>query len=248
MSSRDHKAPPSAFPNQRVDEVSTAPASTTRGKAPSINGRTGSMGSNVERPTNLMRSGSLNRTASTRQKPKPLVDITPRFKEAPQHIRIGRGVKAINGQPLVELATDVEREPGAIFIPPANDWRRPDTRPTAQNDEQHDQAFTGKGLLGRAFSKRAQGASRYGHGPKVSDGKPLVDLSLNSKFADGSLLRQVEAWKGDDERGLVIDREKRVERSTKVGEGLLMGRLEIVYEYCNCQGPKCSHLRRIFSR
>lgn len=219
MSSRDRKAPPSAFPNQHMDEASAAPASITRGKAPSINGRTGSMESNVERPTNLMRSGSLNRTVSTRQKPKPLVDITPKFKEAPQHIRIGRGVKAINGQPLVELATDVEREPGAIFVPPANDWRRADTRPPAQNDEKEEQAFTGKGLLGRAFSKSARGASRYGHGVKVSDGKPLVDLSLNSKFADGSLLRQVEAWKGDDERGLVIDREKRVERSMKVGEG-----------------------------
>lgn len=177
------------------------------------------MGSNLERPTNLTRSGSLRRSASTRQQPKPLVDITPTFKEAPQHLRIGRGVKAINGQPLVELATDVAREPGAIIVPPSRSWQRPEIRSPALMDENEAQAFTGNGLLARTFSKRAQGASRTGHGVKSSDGKPLVDLSLNSKFADGSLLRQVESWKGEDERGLVIDREKRVERSMKVGEG-----------------------------
>lgn len=219
MSSRDRKAPPSAFPNQRMEEASAASPATTRGRAPSINSRTDSMRSTTDQPTNLVRSTSLNRTASTRQKPMPLIDLTPQFKGAPQHVRIGRGVKAPNGQHLVELATDVEREPGAIVVPPATDWRRPDARPPAQNNENEDQAFTGKGLLARALSKRTQGASRSGHGVKGSDGKPLVDLHLNSKFADGSLLRQVEAWNGDDERGLVIDREKRVERSTKVGEG-----------------------------
>jgi hypothetical protein len=218
MSSRDHKAPPSAFPNQRTEEAIPAPTTTARGKAPSINGRTSSMGSNVERPTNLGRSGSLHRAVSTRQQPKPLVDITPEFQEAPQHLRVGRGVKAANGQPLVELATDVEREPGAIIIPSAR-WRRPEIRSPALIDEKAAQAFTGQGLLARTFSKRTQSGSRTGHGMKGSDGKPLVDLSLGSKFADGSLLRQVEAWKGEDARGLVIDREKRVERSMKVGEG-----------------------------
>lgn len=219
MSSRDRTVPPSAFPNQRMEEVNAVSAVTARGRAPSINKRTGSIGSNAERPTNLLRSTSLNRTGSMRQKPKPLLDLTPHFKEAPQHIRIGRGVKAINGQPLVELATEVEREPGTVVTPPIHDWRRPDTRSPAQVNEDEVHAFTGKGLLARNLSKRAQGASRSGHGVRGSDGKPLVDLNLSSKFADGSLLRRVEAWKGDDERGLVVDREKRVERSMKVGEG-----------------------------
>ena len=219
MSSRDRRAPPSAFPNQRMEEASPGSVVTARGRPPSVKNRSGSMGSNVERPTNLLRSTSLNRTGSARQKLKPLLDLTPQFKEAPQHIRIGRGVKASNGQPLVELATEVEREPGSVVVPPLHDWRRPDTRSPAQANEDEAHAFTGKGLLARNLSKRAQGASRYGHGAKGSDGKPLVDLNLSSKFADGSLLRQVEAWKGDDERGLVVDREKRVERSMKVGEG-----------------------------
>ena len=218
-SSRDRRAPPSAFPSQRMEEASAAAAVARRGRAPSINRRTGSLGSNVDQPTNLDRSSSLKRGNSTRQKPQPLIDLTPTFKEAPQHIRIGRGVKAPEGQRLVDLATDVPQEPGAINIPPATDWRRLDTRSPAQGSGNDEQAFTGKGLLGRSLSKRTQGASRSGHGVMGDGGKPLVDLSLNSKFADGSLLRQVEAWSGQDERGLIVDREKRIERSTKVGEG-----------------------------
>jgi hypothetical protein len=214
ISSRDRRSPPSAFPSQRMEEASAAATVVQRDRAPSINGRTGSLRSNVV-PTNLARSSSLKRGNSTRQKPQPMIDLTPTFKEAPQHIRIGRGVKAPEGQRLVDLATDVPQEPGATNIPSATDWRRPDTRSPTQDE----QAFTGMGLLGRSLSRRTQGASRSGHGVRAADGKPLVDLSLNSKFADGSLLRQVEAWSGQDERGLIVDREKRIERSTKVGEG-----------------------------
>lgn len=219
QSSRDRKAPPSAFPGQIREEMSAGAAVTTRGRAPSTNGRTASMRSSVDQPTGPAQAASLKRGGSTRKSPQPLIDLTPAFKEAPRRIRIGRGVKAPDGQPLVELATDVPQELGVIRVPPANDWRRPDTRSPAQGSGNDEQAFTGKGLLGRSFSKRTQGASRTGHGVKGTDGKPLVDLSLNSKFADGSLLRKVEAWSGQDERGLIVDREKRVEMNTKVGEG-----------------------------
>lgn len=49
---------------------------------------------------------------------------------------------------------------------------------------------------------------------------PLVNLQLGSQFADGSLLRQVEAYLGDDPRRLVVDRNKRIEENVRVGEGV----------------------------
>ena len=214
MPSRDRKAPPSAFPTQRMEETVATPR-----RAPSIKGRTGSTEGSIENSTNLTRNTSLRRGNSTRQKPQPLVDLTPRFKEAPQHSRIGKGVNAPDGQPLINLANDIPQEPGAIVVPLANDLRRPETRSPIRDTENDEHAFSAKGLLGRTLSKRTQGASRTGQGVKGVDGKPFIDISLKSKFADGSLLRQVEAWSGQDECGLVVDREKRIEQSTKVGEG-----------------------------
>jgi hypothetical protein len=43
---------------------------------------------------------------------------------------------------------------------------------------------------------------------------------MGSYFSDGSLLRQVETFNGEDERGLVFDRAKRLETDIQVGEGV----------------------------
>ncbi|KAL8858628.1 MAG: hypothetical protein Q9178_004922 [Gyalolechia marmorata] len=68
----------------------------------------------------------LKRTSShsQRQKPRPLVDLTPVYQEPPQHSRKGRGVTPgqIPAGGLVDIATSPEV---AIPIPPKNDWRRP---------------------------------------------------------------------------------------------------------------------------
>lgn len=83
-----------------------------------------------------------------------------------------------------------------------------------------DRPFTGTGLLARNASRRTQGGHRSGRGVRGVRGKPLVDLAASSEFADGSLLKKLEAWNvqhGDGE--LRIDREKRVEANVRVGEG-----------------------------
>jgi hypothetical protein len=56
----------------------------------------------TRRPTNAAEGGG--------RKPKPLLDFTPQFKEAPQWDKKGkgRGVKAVEGVPLVEVATTHE--------------------------------------------------------------------------------------------------------------------------------------------
>lgn len=188
------------------------------------------------RSTHRRTSGELQRNLSTRMKPKPLIDLTPQYKEPPQHARKGKGFNPDGSSgPLIENATSIEE---AIKIPSSTDWRaRPATaRPnhgtygtgghertrslkgrgeglaayTVNNHscapEDDSNAFTG-GLLARTgFS---QGHTPVGHG--IMDGSkargPMLDLREDSKFASGSLLASVERKHGPT--GPVIDRDRR---------------------------------------
>ncbi|PGH31671.1 hypothetical protein GX50_05565 [[Emmonsia] crescens] len=76
-------------------------------------------------PTSASASAAFNRSKSVKQKPKPLVDLTPIYQEPLHHARKGRGVAADPGQLLVEAATSPEVFPGAIRIPSAPTWRKP---------------------------------------------------------------------------------------------------------------------------
>ncbi|KAH7135189.1 hypothetical protein B0J11DRAFT_154611 [Dendryphion nanum] len=178
-------------------------------------------------------SSDIQRNMSTRVKPRPLVDLTPQYREPPQHARKGRAFVPDGGAgPLVESATSVEE---AIKIPSATDWRaRPATgRPNGANGyertkslkgrgealaayavnnhenvpEDSNSAFTGGGLLARA--KFSQGHTPVGHG--VMDGSkargPMLDMREDSKFASGSLLASVNKTQGPSVPA--IDRDKR---------------------------------------
>ena len=70
---------------------------------------------------------ALNRTLSQRPKPKPLIDLSPQYREPPQHAKRGRGVvlEQIPAGGLIEVAnTPCE----AIQIPPSTTWRRPTSK------------------------------------------------------------------------------------------------------------------------
>ncbi|KAI4277929.1 MAG: hypothetical protein LQ337_001412 [Flavoplaca oasis] len=71
-------------------------------------------------------ANGLKRTSSQRQKPKPLIDLTPVYQEPPQHSRKGKGVTPghIPAGGLIDIATSPEV---AIPIPPKIDWRKPST-------------------------------------------------------------------------------------------------------------------------
>ncbi|RMZ88887.1 hypothetical protein DV736_g3882, partial [Chaetothyriales sp. CBS 134916] len=58
-----------------------------------------------------------------------------------------------------------------------------------------DEAFTGKGLLARHASTKSQHGKTTGRGVKGKEGQPLLDLTKESEFADGSLLHKLEAQK-----------------------------------------------------
>ncbi|KAL1959927.1 hypothetical protein VTO42DRAFT_595 [Malbranchea cinnamomea] len=158
-------------------------------------------------------SSSRHRSKSVRHhQPKPLVDLTPTYQEPPQHARKGRGVTVEPGTFLIEAATGPEPPPGA---PSSTTWRRPSMerntasrsrsntlrRPVTQGRQSLDaqpgyggeSPFTPGGLLARS---KSQGVSKTGRGVATGYrdvvGKPLLDFSEPSQFAEGSLLKAVE--------------------------------------------------------
>jgi len=108
-------------------------------------------------------SDGVQRSSSTRSKPKPLLDFTPQFKEAPQWDKSskGRGVIPINGLPLVEIATTPST--GLDDIPRSTVFRREATvaRPgtgTSRNG-QREGAFVSGGLLSGLSSPKGNGSA-----------------------------------------------------------------------------------------
>ena len=194
--------------------------------------------------TDLGRSNS-TRAANGPPDHKPLVDLTPHYREPPQHNPKGRGhhPDQIGPGGLIDSATSPDDPLG---IPPAHDWRgrnavqsnnaatakprsnsrsgadhqrslrptasqrrpataRPSTARAANSETATSgKAFTGEGLL--AASQDGWGGGTKGRG--VMDGSrakgPMVDLGLESQFAQGSLLNRVEREQGV--AGPVIER------------------------------------------
>jgi len=113
------------------------------------------------------RSANIGRSSSTRQKPKPLIDLTPQYREPPQHTKKGKGhyPDQIGLGGLVEAATSPENPIGA---PPATDWRNRNgsnaTGPTTSSGAQE-----GAGI-DRSKSLRGHGARL--NGPSIKH--PLV--------------------------------------------------------------------------
>lgn len=150
---------------------------------------------------------------------KPLMDLSNTNFGSNQELRetehVGRRSLDIHsGSP--------QRVPRHLGAPPSAFPKRLIVDAMEQNsrEDEENQAFTGSGLLASSASRRTQGCHGTGRGIAAPKGKPMVDLSAESEFADGSLLRRMEALaelNGDAEP--IIDREKRVEANVKVGEG-----------------------------
>ncbi|KAL6722144.1 hypothetical protein ACLMJK_001251 [Lecanora helva] len=181
---------------------------------------------------NSLPTNGLKRNSSQRRKPKPLVDLTPQYREPPQHARKGRGLvpSQIPAGGLVEIATSPE---DALDIPPATTWQRPTTssgrdhsagspaRKPSTSPEKGDALFS-SGLL--AGEKRTgQGGMRTGKGVMTGDRgakASMLDVSEGSQYASGSLLERVERGDGGGGRRPVVDRAKRREMDVGTGEGV----------------------------
>jgi hypothetical protein len=84
--------------------------------------------------------------------------------------------------------------------------------------------FTGEGLLAGAQAQQGWGEANRGRGVmdgSQANGKPMIELNADSAFVQGSLLGRVERDQGGVVASLMgpIDREKRIEKLEKVGEG-----------------------------
>lgn len=191
------------------------------------------------------RSVGLKRTSSQRPQTKPLVDLTPQYREAPQHVRKGRGFmpEQIPAGGLVEIATSPD---GAVEIPPATTWQTPTTSNGQEEAQMHrtrtmsrDRGrapsistrsrqtspkkgaapFTG-GLLGSNEDQR-QGSIGIGKGVMTGNRQakePMLDINEPSNYAPGSLLDRIE--RNDGSPKPIIERNKGREMNTRVGEGL----------------------------
>lgn len=179
----------------------------------------GNSRSNTVRSNHRPAEGFPHSRSNSVRKGKPLVDLTPTYREPPQHARKGHGVKADSGMPLVEAATGLEAIPGIPNIPPATTWRRDEAAPAAPPGRrrantvksQHqthapvldpfaspsDAApFIPNGLVALSASiPSAQAGSGVGRGIATGDRhatRPLLDMTPQSQFAEGSLLRSIE--------------------------------------------------------
>ncbi|KAK5162927.1 uncharacterized protein LTR77_011088 [Saxophila tyrrhenica] len=170
-------------------------------------------------------SGGIHRSNSrAREMPKPLVDLTPQYREPPQHLKKGRGYNPDGGAgALIENATSPEDPLG---LPPSTDWRArnnasgsPQSRspPLSRNQTvsrsirrpaADQSAFTGEGLMAGPQAQSGWGGGTKGRG--VMDGSrakgPMVDLTQRNQFANGSLLGKVERAAGQPQP--VIDRSR----------------------------------------
>lgn len=103
-------------------------------------------------------SSDIQRSASTRSKPKPLVDLTPQYREPPQHARKGKGfVPDGSAGPLVENATCITLVEDAIKVPSSTDWR---ARPTTARPN-HGTYGTGGHERTRSLKGRGEALASY---------------------------------------------------------------------------------------
>ena len=150
----------------------------------------------------------LHRTLSQHPTPKPLIDLTPQYREPPQHARKGRGVtlEQIPVGGLVEVANTPE---AAITIPPSTTRRRSTSRggdrpsvgrsKTVQRDpnsrspskmkqsskcrEIGNMAFTGELV---ATNSKGEGGAQNGRGIKNGDRQakePMLDVGEQRQYA-----------------------------------------------------------------
>jgi hypothetical protein len=104
-------------------------------------------GAELQRPETSAGPGGFQRSGSKREKPKPLLDFTPQFKEAPQWDKTGKGhgVPAPCGVPLVDVATTPET--GLDDIPKGTLFRREGRPATSAGGKPAEKAFIKGGLV-----------------------------------------------------------------------------------------------------
>lgn len=170
----------------------------------------------------------LRRSPSQRPKTKPLLDLTPKYQEPPQHQKKGRGFLPahIPAGGLVEAATS----PESLMNDPSKaseaELLRSRTEPNQYppirqtNGAPESPGSASSGRLLSSPQRHGQDSSKVGHGNKTGNRlarEPLLDTTTDAPWMKGSLLDRVNS--GDSAPGHAIDRAKRHEINAPVGEG-----------------------------
>jgi hypothetical protein len=155
-------------------------------------------------PTNNLRGGPPHML------PKPLIDLTPQYKEAPQFQKRGRGVRPDQPGALVDAIASPE---DPINAPPSRDWRRPQTSAGPGDRERGRNAFRDAhrmpppngypplppGPIGGTPYAYEQTKSLKGHGVKLEVSAPNpatgnIAVGANEPaFTGGGLLGRMDA-------------------------------------------------------
>ncbi|RMD44649.1 hypothetical protein DV735_g463, partial [Chaetothyriales sp. CBS 134920] len=147
-------------------------------------------------------------TANSNQNARPLVDLSELRLDAgkaDRPISRGGGSLDIRRRPSLR-STSPPRRPttsgtkAQAHAPPTSFPRKLVLEATNVDHRVEpvsidDEAFTGKGLLARHASTKSQHGRSTGRGVRGKEGQPLLDLTKESEFVDGSLLRRLEAQK-----------------------------------------------------
>lgn len=168
-------------------------------------GRRSSVRSNHRRT-----SSDMGRSMSMRGKPKPLVDLTPQYKEPPQHARKGKAFVPGPGNagPLVENATSIEE---AIKVPSSQDWR---SRPMAgRPGHNHTGGTYGNGNFERTRSLKNRGEGLANYTVNNHSGAPEDDngftggglLAARTGFSQGRTAVGHGVMDGSKARGPMLD-------------------------------------------
>ena len=190
-------------------------------------------GNDLHRQVSTRNRGSvdLGRSGSRREPMKPLVDLTPQYREPPQHQKKGRGVKPDQIGPggLIEIVPSPEE---AIPIPPSTDWRGRNANrglhSSGGGDNSLERTHSGEPGKVRARSNsrprrpttsrsrsdsrvqqvpqaRFQNTDTYaaltGGAARESERKRQFDCAEEGAFVTGGLLEQASGGWGDSKKG-----------------------------------------------
>ncbi|KAF2087576.1 hypothetical protein K490DRAFT_73530 [Saccharata proteae CBS 121410] len=147
------------------------------------------------RPTRSTSPSALTRGPSRRRQPQPLVDLTPQYREPPQHVKKGKGFhpEQIGPGGLIDSATSPEVP---IPIPPAQDWRgRGRTMTLSSRGEGSGSASrsrTGPGCQGQEHQRTKSLRVNHGHtgglAGYASNNHDTVPIDSDEAFTGGGLL------------------------------------------------------------
>ncbi|KAL5386438.1 hypothetical protein DPSP01_004163 [Paraphaeosphaeria sporulosa] len=158
------------------------------------------------RSTHRRTSSDIQRSASTRMKPRPLVDLTPQYKEPPQFRNKGKGFKPEGSAgPLVENATSPEE---AIQVPPSQDWRAGAVRPMTARA--HGSYGTSGHERTRSLKGRGEGLAAYtvnNHTAGIDDDRQAFTGGLLARagFSQGAQPVGHGVMDGSKARGPMLD-------------------------------------------